>query len=234
MTTTGNRNPGMPGAGEELPQNFLNGNSLTPDQWESLSRNCSSQASGPLPGQTTFIFSQWAPDDHHDLTLIADGAANTWTAIPKPHCSCHRGALECECWMSVCNRCGARMTGVSAACESELCVQDDCPICNHEREECGYQRILEGIQDETRKQVRLGESIAQAHVRAVSGWLAPGTGDAPLFNCTIRILDELINASHDPDEAIRNQRRGLRWECRDGSAVLHDPGNQGWLTFAEA
>lgn len=223
---------------QELPRDFLQGaryeGRLNDEQWKKLEANCSSRAPGPEDGQTTFIFSQWARTDHDDLVIIADRRDMTWKATPKPHCRCCRGALECECTEGISHRCGERFACVTSVCESEICPDSDCRLCTHEREECGYRERLEAIRQEALEAARKGDSIAAAHVGAVASVLAPGVGDAPVFPCTVRILDHLLGSSHDWAEAERTWGRSLLWRCSDGSAIRDNDRWPGWLEYEEA
>ena len=217
------------------PMHFLReGGRLTGEQWEQLRRECSQSNMGPGPSETTFTFRARAINDTHDRVIVADRNTREFRCEPKPHCICERGALECDCQEGVtCRRCGEKFVSTSLACDQELCVNDDCPLCKHEREDCGYQEILAGIREEALEKIRQGRHIAQAHVGAVGSWLAPHVGDSPLFTCTIRILDELLGASHDIEYAKQWGTQDISWTCDDGSMILNNPHWPGWLIFQE-
>lgn len=220
-----------------LPRDFINSysheGSLNEELWEKLEANCISRAEGPEEDQTTFIFSQWAPNDHHDLVIIADRANSTWEIIPKPHCHCSRGIMECECTEAACRQCGERFACLTPACDSEFCTDSSCRLCSHEREECSYAELLEDVRNEAQAEMNRGCSIASAHVGAVASVLAPGVGDAPIFRATVRILDELLGGGNDWAEAQRTWGRSLVWRCRDGSIIRNDPHWPGWLEYEE-
>ena len=165
--------------------------------------------------------------------IIADRDENTWQAIPKPHCHCSRGALECECSESACSRCEERFACITSVCDSEFCTDSECRLCSHEREVCRYQECLEAIWKDALENIQQGQSIADAHVSAVSSILAPGVGDAPIFPCTVRILDELLGGSHDWEETQRTWGKSLRWTCQDGSVIMDNPRWSGWLDCEE-
>ena len=219
----------------EHPQDYLTeGRPLQAHQWERLRQECSERREGPGEGETTFMFRAADLNDRYDRTIVADRSRNTFRCLPQPHCVCRRGALECQCQETSCTTCGQDLTAMTAVCDFEFCVNDHCPLCEHQRESCLYREVRDTIREGAERDRRqLRACIALAHVGAVGRALAPGVGDSPLFPCTIRILDELLDGDHDLQEAIRTRGAGLEWPCTDGSVVRHNPNNPGWLTWSE-
>ena len=215
------------------PQHFLSpGRELTPGQWEELRNESSSSRDGPEPDETTFIFEARSILDNYDRTIVANRSTNRFRCLRVDHCCCLRNPLECECNEAACGKCGEKLTAMTSACSSEFCVNDECPLCEHQRENCMYQEILESIrQVAARNVLDLNESIALAHVSAIGGVLAPGIGESPLFPATMRVLDELLGGDHDPVLDAMTGGQGLEWTCTDGSRVKRDPSSPAWLTW---
>ena len=158
--------------------------------------------------------------DRYDRIIIVNTISNTFRCLPQPHCRCRRDPLECECWETTCHLCGQEFAGVSAACDSLLCVNDDCPLCRHQREECMAEQIREDIVAERNTALADWPRDCQAHayVHAIATVLAPGVGEAPIFPVTARILDELLG-----------ERRDGAWTCPDGSRIYESI--PGWLEY---
>ena len=218
----------------EHPANFLTtGFKLTPESWRKLSQNCAREEPGPGPGETTFTFSAGSINDVQDVVITADRQGNTFRCRPKPHCACSQQPLECQCLQLQCHVCGANLTGTSGACGSILCVDDNCPLCQHQREDCLHEQLRAAVAREAETESRRSAlSQAGAYVAAVAEVLAPGVGDAPIFPATVRILDTLIGA-HQGKENNRTGPDALSWTCQDGSVVLQDPRFTAWLMDAE-
>ena len=219
------------------PTTFLaTGQRLEPHLWEMLRNECSTQQEGPETDEITFTFSARENQDQYDRTIVANRRSNTFRCEPQPHCACPRDPLECECCETECAVCSAEFTAHTPVCEMEFCVGDDCPLCQHQRETCMYQDVLEAVQDGAARRIRQsGDSIAAAHVNAVAGVFAPGVGDAPLFPAVTRVLNELLGGDQGgPGDQGNQQPMGeIAWNCPDGSRVMHDPNSPGWLTWDE-
>ena len=203
------------------PARFLtHGFPLTPIQWEELKANSTSHAPGPGPHSTTFHFPAASINDSYDRTIIADAVTNTFQCLPQPHCACHEAPLDCECTHTTCHLCGAPFIALASSCQHILCVQDDCPLCQHQRETCAADQIKRDIVEEHRQDTSQDPSGTQAqhYVAAIANVLAPGVGDAPLFPVTTRILNELVGEQHNN-----------AWTCPDGSRIIEHP--RGWLEY---
>ena len=196
------------------------GTPVTGEQQQELRENCSDSSPGPEDGETTFRFRAADIRDQYDRIIIVNNLTRAFRCIPQLHCSCHRDPLECECQETTCHLCGQEFIGVSAACDSILCVQDDCPLCQHQREECMAERIREDIVAERDSALADWPQECQAHayVHAISSVLAPGIGDSPLFPITARTLDALLG-----------ERRDGAWTCPDGSRIHESI--PGWLEY---
>ena len=215
------------------PAEFLTeGRGLTPDQWGGLRQECSESWEGPGEDETTFLFLADYILDSYDRTIVANEADDTFRCLPQPHCVCRRGALECQCRESRCNECGGEFVAMTSVCDATFCVNDHCPLCEHQRETCLYRSVLDSVREQAERNRRqFRDCVAASHVGAVGDALAPGVGDAPLFPATVRLLDELLGAGQGIQDPAGTRVEGLEWDCRDGSRVRHDPNNPGWLTW---
>ena len=203
------------------PARFLTGGfPLGEDEWRKLRENCSSSDHGPGGEETTFRFNARSINDNYDRIIIANHLDNTFRCLPQPHCICTRGPLDCECTETTCHICNQPFVALSSACESEFCIQEDCPLCRHQREECMAEQIREDIMAErdTALMDWPQEHQAHAYVHAIAKVLAPGVGEAPIFPATVRILDELLG-----------ERRDGAWTCPDGSRIQESI--PGWLGY---
>ena len=216
------------------PTEFLTaGWLLTPDTWRELQQNATSATPGPGEGETTFLFSREAICDSQDRIIITDAGTNSFRCLPRECCACSNDPLDCECHETRCHRCGEEFAAMNSSCDSILCVNDKCPLCRHYREECAYQELRDDVCFQAIMVIaqQQGASAAEACVSAVAKVIAPGVGEAPVFPATIRMLDEIMRTKHDIGKVIQNKGRGLEWTCPDGSLILHDSNNLGWLTW---
>ena len=215
------------------PSSFLNPRQkINPQIWQDLMENHTTMAQGPEEGEVTFTFSAQSIMDSQDMVITANPETGDITCLPRAHCACINEPLSCQCNPTSCHVCGTLLVATSSTCDSEFCVDDQCPLCSHQREDCLYQQVLEEVKKEASK-ARENDpslSIALAHVAGVSQVLAPGVGDAPIFPATVRVLDHLLEGSHDPNDRMGNMT-GAHWKCPDGSEVLSDPNHPGWLTW---
>ena len=215
------------------PRTFLTeGRPLQPGQWEKLGSQCSASRQGPGPDEITFTFHASDIRDHPGRTIVANRLNGSFRCLPQPQCICLQEPLDCECNETTCSGCGQKLTAQTNVCDLEFCVNEQCPLCEHQRETCMYQEVRESVREDAARSIRQRrENIAAAHVGAVGSVLAPGVGEAPLFPVTMRVLDELLGGHHDVEEFRRTQGAVLEWSCPDGSRVKHNPHSPGWLTW---
>ena len=203
------------------PMHIINpGAPVTGEQQRELRENCSDSSPGPEDDETTFRFRAESINDTYDRIIIVNNLTRAFLCLPQPHCSCRRNPLECECQETICPICRQPFVGVSIACDSEFCVQDDCPLCQHQRENCMAEQVREDIMAERDSALTDSPQEPQAHayVLAIAKILAPGVGEAPIFPVTVRILDELLG-----------ERRDGAWTCPDGSRIQESI--PGWLEY---
>ena len=203
------------------------GSPATPHQVRELDRNCSSQGEGPGPEEVTYTFAAQAVNDHDDRTIVLNRTTRDFRVLPRPGCACAhvRDPLHCECIQEICPICQEPLAAMTVGCTDQGCVNDDCPLCHHYRETCGYAEILQAIAQEAAEALRNSpnDPQSQAYVSAIAQVLAPGVGDAPIFPVTTRVLNELLNHGEpNPTGA---------WTCPDGSTVQEDPNIRGWLEY---
>ncbi len=217
------------------PSNFLSrGEPLTPDTWFQLIRNCNTVASSPDEDQITFHFNAQSIADNHDMVIVANRSNGSFNCMERPHCACQEHPLDCQCVNATCHSCKLGFVAFYHTCDSAFCINDECPLCKHQRESCLFEDLRSTVQQEAQRiqDETQGSSLAMAHVAAVAEVLAPGVGDAPIFPATVRILNELL--PQDQDDAPGPDSAGRRlWHCQDGSTVLQDPNSPGWLTWEE-
>ena len=215
------------------PASFLEpGQKITPQVWKDLMENHTTITLGQAEGEVIFTFSAESIMDSQDMVITANPGTGNVSCHPKPHCACKNEPLSCQCKLDSCYVCGANLVATSSTCDSQFCVDDQCPLCNHQREDCLYQQVLDHIKQEAdrAREDDPSLSIALAHVAGVSEVLAPGVGDAPIFPATVRVLDHLLGGSHDPDDQGKNIAKAS-WTCTDGSTAFADPNHPGWLTW---
>ena len=131
-----NRNP----QGERTmahPGTFLTpGKRLETKDWENLAARASDSHEGPETDEISFIFAAREGNERYDRIIQASRTNNTFRCLPQPHCICPRDPLECECNETECSKCGAELTAMTSVCDMEYCVNDECPLCEHQRETC--------------------------------------------------------------------------------------------------
>lgn len=222
------------------PNDFLTRNSpLNPDQWRLLILNATTIAfpAGPHPDkpcfqddEIIFTFEAHSILDNHDMSIAANKFDGTFHCLQRPHCACLQDNMDCQCHETQCFTCGLPLVAVTSVCYSEFCVNDDCPLCSHQRETCHYEQIKENIRlsaaETTLDQPNLSD--AMAYVGAVGEILAPGVGDAPIFPATVRILDSLLGGNHSTHDLAESMKHAS-WTCPDGSTISQGNGFQGWL-----
>ena len=201
---------------------------LTDHQWTQLAQNCSRQYDDDAAGYTIFYFAAGAINDSYDRLVVANQLDHTHVYLRQPHCVCEgiRTAIDCDCTKTNCYHCKQEFIAMQNSCDSESCVNDDCPLCCHWRDDCGTQHIKDAIIAEYNEAISDDPDLGQAHAyhRAISRVLAPGVGEAPVFPVTVRLLNELVNPAHpnlDPQE----------WSLPDGTFITRPRKNRAWLEY---
>ena len=194
---------------------------LNSAQIDSLRANCTNWIADATVSRFVFTAQDFNDWQDRTVTVYADGS---WTMTRPDCCVCEgqRGPAQCHCHPCQCSVCGRELTGVDPSCEFEYCLQDDCPLCSHEREFCAYETIRDGIADTatellSQRQDHPGYCTADAYVEAVAQWQGASSGEAPLFPVIGTMLDEIINRE---------------WRLPDGSEIGVSRDGQ-WLHVME-
>ena len=215
----------------EHPMNYLSpGRPVSPAALQKMRDGCSRAEPGDEPGTTVYTFEARSMRDIYDRTLVVNSADFTFRVRPLAHCVCQdvRDPLFCECVEDSCHLCGASLVAMTISCSDQGCLYDDCPLCRHYREGCGYETIRDGVFQEASK-CRTDypdETLAASFIHGVSVMLGAGSGEAPDFPVSERIIEESLG------EFGHAKREEGEWRYRDGSHVVRSP-DGAWLVHRD-
>ena len=120
---------------------------------------------------------------------------------------------QCECHELICRDCQETYTAVDFKCSDEFCLFNGCYYCQHVRNFCQRDMVIEEMLQEAKAQwaQQSGVSWAQCYYTAISSVFNRDSMEAPYWPVVGHMLDE----SEHADRILP----GARWVFEDKSAL---------------
>lgn len=184
-----------------------------------LDANSSGKRTSVDGKETRFLFDRREIMDSYDREiLVADGR---FSVVRLPHCQCvdiNRSVVDCECEMVACRKCGKEHVALTHACDSILCLYDECDCCRHYRDEC-YAAETEAAIHQAAEEVKSDDvTWAEAYQTGVDRVIG-ACGDAPYFVVVGRALNQVAKKPEDLDRGGPYRPEPLTWELKDGTFI---------------